>query len=111
MQTPYEILDLAVDANDSEIKQAYLQQVKKNPPDRDQQMFQKIHAAYTAIQDHKCRVSHDLFTLPKADFNKIIDQVLQTEQSNELDAESLKNILSISIDDTDLLNAMTIPEK
>ena len=55
MQTPYEILGVVVDANDADIKQAYLQQVKNNPPDRDQEKFQLIHDAYTSIKDHKNR--------------------------------------------------------
>ena len=84
MQTPYEILDVAVDASDDEIKQAYLQQVKNNPPDRDQEKFQLIHDAYTAIKDHKSRVSYDLFTLPSTNFNVLLDQALHTEKALEL---------------------------
>ncbi|MBT4146331.1 MAG: J domain-containing protein, partial [Gammaproteobacteria bacterium] len=51
MQTPYEILGVETDARDDEIKQAYLQQVKNNPPDRNQQQFQIIHGAYSSIKD------------------------------------------------------------
>ncbi len=111
MQTPYQILDVAFDARDDEIKQAYLQQVKNNPPDRDQHKFQIIHDAYTAIKDHKSRVSYDLFTLPVADFNAVLDKALQTEQAATVNSESLNKLLSISIDDASLLNAFASPEK
>jgi len=111
MQTPYEILGVGIDASDAEIKQAYLQQVKNNPPDHNQPQFQLIHDAYSAIRDHKSRVSYDLFTLPRTDFNNLIDVALQTEQTPTPDWESLKKILSITVDDASLLNALVSPEK
>ena len=111
MQTPYEVLDVAVDVSDDDIKQAYLQQVKNNPPDRDQEKFQLIHDAYTAIKDHKSRISYDLFTLPSANFNTLLDQALHTEQDIVLNTESFKKILSVSVDETSLLNAIATPEK
>ena len=111
MQTPYEILDVVVDASNDEIKQAYLQQVKNNPPDRDQEKFQLIHDAYTSIKDHKSRISYELFTLPTADFDALLDQALHTDQALALNSESFKKILNISIDETSLLNAIATPEK
>ena len=51
MKTPYEILEVAEQASDSEIKQAYLQKVKLNPPDRDHEKFQQIHSAYETIKN------------------------------------------------------------
>ena len=107
MQTPYEILGVGIDAIDEEIKQAYLQQVKHNPPDREQQQFQIIHDAYTSIKDAKSRISHDLFTLPSANFNTVLDQALKTEQAAIINAESLKKLLAIDIDDASLLNVFT----
>ena len=111
MQTPYEILDVVVDASNDEIKQAYLQQVKNNPPDRDQEKFQLIHDAYTSIKDHKSRISYEIFTLPTADFDALLDQALHTDQALALNSESFKKILNSSIDETSLLNAIATPEK
>ena len=111
MQTPYEILGVANDTSDNDVKQAYLQQVRNNPPDRNQDQFQRIHDAYISIKDHKSRVSHALFTPPIANFNRLLEQIMHTEQSVTLSAESFKKILSISVDDTGLLNSFTRPEK
>ncbi|RLA23807.1 MAG: molecular chaperone DnaJ [Gammaproteobacteria bacterium] len=111
MQTPYEILGLEADANDDEIKQAYLQQVKNNPPDRNQEKFQLIHDAYRSIEDHKSRLKYDLFTIPVANFNTVIDQALHTEQPVALNFQSFKQILTVSIDDANLLSAIAEPEK
>ncbi len=111
MQTPYELLNVADAADDGDIKQAYLQQVKKSPPDRDPEKFQKIHDAYTAIKDHKSRLKFELFTLPSANFSALLDQALQTEHALGLNVTSVKKILSASIDETILLNTIANPEK
>jgi len=111
MNTAYEILDVATTANDVEIKQAYLRQVKNNPPDRDQEKFQLIHGAYSAIKDHKSRVNHALFMLPNANFDVLIEQILQTEQPANLSAEYFNQLLSASIDDATLLNATATLKK
>ena len=105
MQTPYEILAIGIKANDIEIKKAYLQQVKNNPPDRDNEKFQLIHNAYDLIKDEISRLNYELFTLPEANFDNIIDAVLRTEQQSTLDSESLKKMLIASVDDS-LLNTL-----
>ncbi|SMG62672.1 protein containing Heat shock protein DnaJ, N-terminal domain [methanotrophic bacterial endosymbiont of Bathymodiolus sp.] len=110
MQTPYEILGVETDARDDEIKQAYLQQVKNNPPDRNQQQFQIIHGAYSSIKDHKSRVSYDLFTLPTVNFNAVLNIALKTEQTGTVNAESLSKLLAIDIDDASLLKVFPSPE-
>ena len=102
MPTPYEILDVLVDAGDDQIKQAYLRKVKDNPPDRDPDRFQEINTAYTAIKDIKSRTQLELFTLPHADFDHVIDQMLKTAPTEMPNAEQFKELLSVSTDDTSL---------
>ena len=111
MKTPYEILNIGMDANDKKIKQAYLQQVKKNPPDRDQEKFQLIHSAYNAIKDEKSRISHDLFTLPNTNFKSLVNIALQPKQAVSIDTTILKKILSVSIDIPTLLNTLARAQK
>jgi len=111
MKTPYEILDVAVEASDVEIKQAYLRQVKNNPPDHEQEQFQLIHKAYTSIKDNKSRLSHALFTLPTADFNELLDHALNTEHTIELNPQKFNQLLDASIDESIFLNFITSPEK
>lgn len=111
MQTPYEILGVITDANDAEIKQAYLQQVKQNPPDRNQDKFQRIHEAYNAIKDHTSRLKYELFTLPSTDFNAVIDRALSSDKLPVVDAQAFAQVLQASMDDTSLLNSFTQPEK
>ena len=111
MKTPYEILDVAIEASDAEIKQAYLRQVKINPPDHEQQKFQLIHKAYTSIKDNKSRMSYALFTLPIANFDELIDQALNTEHTIELKPKQFNQLLSASIDESIFLDFNTSPEK
>jgi DnaJ-class molecular chaperone len=111
MKTPYEILEVASDANDVEIKQAYLQQVKNNPPDRDQEQFQLIHNAYESIKDNKSRISHALFDNPSVDFEELIDQALDVEQTVQISPEQFNQLLHAGIDDTTIQNAIPNPQK
>lgn len=106
MKTPYEILNVAADAGDAEIKQAYLHKVKDNPPDRDREQFQSIHSAYEAIKDHKSRVSHALFTAPEADFEALLDQAFAVAQPPRIGPEQFNGLLHAGIDDQTLLNAL-----
>ena len=111
MKTPYEILSVATDASDIEIKQAYLQKVKDNPPDHDQEQFQLIHHAYTSIKDNKSRISYELFTLPTANFEQLIDQALETGQSVRFNAAHFNALLSASIDESTIQNTLAHLEK
>ena len=111
MKTPYEILGVAPDATDVEIKQAYLQQVKNNPPDRDQELFQLIHSAYESIKDDKSRISYALFDNPSVDFEELIDQALVTEKTVQISPEQFNELLHAGIDDTTIQNAIPNPQK
>ncbi|MDD5579918.1 MAG: DnaJ domain-containing protein [Methylobacter sp.] len=106
MKTPYELLGVAADAADAEIKQAYLQKVKDNPPDRDQEQFQLIHNAYTSIKDSKSRMSYALFNVPIADFEELLDQALATAQALQIKPEHFNKLLHAGIDDATLVNAL-----
>ncbi len=48
---PFQVLGVAQDATESEIRTRYLDLVKKFPPDRDPDQFRKIQAAYEAARD------------------------------------------------------------
>lgn len=82
MTTPYQILGVSEHANDAEIKQAYLNLVKENPPDRDQERFQQIQHAYETIKDSDSRINYELFHFPETDFNALLDRAFQ--QKTEL---------------------------
>jgi DnaJ-class molecular chaperone len=99
MKSPYEILEVAGQASDTEIKQAYLQKVKLNPPDRDHEKFQQIHSAYETIKDVTSREKYALFNFPEADFNALLDQAFIATQPALINAAIFDKLLQASIDD------------
>jgi len=108
MQTPYQLLNVTPESTDVEIKHAYLQQVKNNPPDRDQEKFQEIHTAYSAIKDYKSRLSYTLFNLPTANFNELIEPALQTKSTQAMTSEQFKQLVELSVDEQTLINYMAM---
>lgn len=61
MKTPYEILEVTEDADDSLIKKAYLGMVRRYPPERFPDDFQRIYRAYELIKTEQDRLSYRLF--------------------------------------------------
>jgi curved DNA-binding protein CbpA len=105
MKTPYKILEVTEQATDSEIKQAYLQKVKLNPPDRNHEKFQQIHAAYETIKNATSREKYALFNYPEADFDALLDQAFISVQASIMNADYFDKLLHVSIDDKTFLIA------
>lgn len=61
MKTPYEILEVAVDVDDATLKKAYLTMVRRYPPERFPDDFQRIYQAYELIKTAEDRLSYRLF--------------------------------------------------
>ncbi|WP_022949810.1 J domain-containing protein [Methylohalobius crimeensis] len=62
--SPFEILDVSPDADDTAIRRAYLAGVKTYPPERAPQRFQTIRHAYEKIRDRRARIEYALFHCP-----------------------------------------------
>jgi len=103
MKSPYEILEVAGQASDNEIKQAYLQKVKLNPPDRDHEKFQQIHSAYETIRNAASREKYALFNYPEADFNALLEQAFSATQPSILSADHFDKLLHASLDEKTFL--------
>ncbi|SLM33205.1 hypothetical protein MTBBW1_950003 [Desulfamplus magnetovallimortis] len=56
------VLNIPLDASDEQIRKRYLELVKKYPPEREPQQFQKINSAYEEIKDQRSRVKSRLFS-------------------------------------------------
>lgn len=61
-QNAYAILNLRKGATDQEIKQAYVEQVKRYDPEKHTEHFMKIQKAYEKLRDPKARAREDLLT-------------------------------------------------
>jgi curved DNA-binding protein CbpA len=62
---PYDILGLDRTANATQIKQAYFEQVRAHPPEREAQVFKRIRAAYERLRDPEQRTETDMLLLDK----------------------------------------------
>lgn len=52
---PRDVLGVGLEANDEEIRSAYLRKVKENPPDRCPAEFERIRDAYEMLRDPRAR--------------------------------------------------------
>ncbi|PIE72616.1 MAG: hypothetical protein CSA20_07170 [Deltaproteobacteria bacterium] len=75
MKTPYEVLEVTAHADDEEIRRAYLDLVRRYPPEKEAEKFQQVYAAYDLISDERKRIAYKLFhcQLPaKADIAELL---------------------------------------
>jgi curved DNA-binding protein CbpA len=63
LSDPYEVMGLAAGASEAEIRQRYLELVRKFPPDRAPERFAAVHAAYASLRDPALRLHAQLFSI------------------------------------------------
>ncbi len=61
MLTYYLVLGLSLDASDEDIRNSYLQLVKKHTPEKDPAKFRQITEAYESVKDERQRVKGKIF--------------------------------------------------
>lgn len=111
MKTPYQILVVTAGADDSEIRQAYLQKVRDNPPDADQEKFREIQAAYESIKDHRSRIRYELFHEQSVDFDALLEQALSTDQLLKITHDQFIDLLHAGVEAIELESITIEPEK
>lgn len=75
----YAILNVRKDANEEEIKRAYIQLVKKFDPEQHVEQFMVIKDAYERLRDPKRRAQEDLFTFNPTEGEFMFNADEQTE--------------------------------
>ena len=78
----FERLNVPKTADDTVILNAYLQQLRDCPPEKDPQQFEKIRAAYEAIQDERKRIHYELFGVEEVDILDIVQALIGTRTTN-----------------------------
>jgi tetratricopeptide (TPR) repeat protein len=66
--TAYQILEINKEANDEDVKKAYVKLVRQHPPDIDPEAFIKVRKAYENLKNPAKRAKEDLFT-----FNPVLN--------------------------------------
>lgn len=75
---PREILGVAQNAGDAEIRAAYLRKVSENPPDRSPADFERIRDAYEILRDPRRRA---LYTFLSVDPEAPLVSLLPSDNS------------------------------
>lgn len=58
---PFDIMGVSPDADDKAIRNAYLEAVKRYPPERCPEQFSAVNEAYQKIKDEESRLRYILF--------------------------------------------------
>ena len=70
---PWEILGVSTEADDEEIRAAYLRKVRQFPPDRAAEQFEQIRDAYAALRDPRRRCQQMILSAdPAADLISLL---------------------------------------
>ncbi len=78
MDDPIEVLGVATDAGEEEIRRRYLELVRQFPPDRDPERFARIRHAYDQLRDPVARLQQKLFSVRS---NETLDPVIRDVKS------------------------------
>ena len=93
---PYLILGVSPEANDSEIRRAYLERVRQFPPEQAPERFQAVSHAYESIRDEPSRLNYLLFDRQadaESPFNALKKFCAIAPLPKPLEFEALKNYL------------------
>ena len=77
MNDPWLLLGVPRDADDETIRRAWLDAVRRHPPERDPARFQAIRAAFERIDTRRHRLAHTLFELEPPDLDTLIGLALR----------------------------------
>lgn len=71
---PEQVLGVAPDASEAEVRAAYLRKVAEHPPDRAPDEFERVRDAYAALSDPARRSERLLAATPGVSFVSLLDQ-------------------------------------
>ncbi len=81
MLTYYLTLGLSLDASDEDIRNSYIQLVKKYTPEKNPERFRQITTAYEAIKDKRSRIEAKIFgALKSPDYKDALLSLLRNRE-------------------------------
>lgn len=93
MSDPYLVLGVSEDADDTAIHAAYLQGIKRWPPDRDPVRFEALRAAYEAVRTRRDRLAQPLFDASPPTIGEILDKAAPAGEPRRPDAAQFAALL------------------
>lgn len=95
MKTPFEILDIPEDSEDTAVKKAYLQMVRRYPPEHCPADFQRIRASYELIRTQKDRLRYSLFDTTLPGVKELVSDIRASRQGKRPDIEMLRKLMTV----------------
>ncbi|MCG6862324.1 MAG: molecular chaperone DnaJ [Chromatiaceae bacterium] len=86
MSDPYLILGLGEDADDKAVETAYLQGIKRFPPERDAQRFETLRWAYETLRTQRDRLGYELFDTSPPEVADFLDRAAPIGEHGRPDA-------------------------
>lgn len=74
MSDPYLILGLTEDADAAAVEAAYLEGIKRFPPERDAHRFEALRRAYETLRTHRDRLAYELFDITPPEPTDLLDK-------------------------------------
>jgi curved DNA-binding protein CbpA len=93
---PYDTLGVSPEADDGTVRSAYLEAIKRFPPERYPERFTAISEAYQALKDEKSRMHYELFEMKPgvaSPGEAMLSHFAWSERRTPPDFESLKRKL------------------
>jgi len=93
MRDPYLILGVGEDADDAAVETAYLQGIKRCPPERDAERFGALRQAYELLRTRRRRVNFAMYHGEPPDPADILDKAAPIGPPRPPDAATIGALL------------------
>ncbi|MHB8301764.1 MAG: J domain-containing protein [Acidobacteriaceae bacterium] len=78
---PHVVLGVGLEADDEQIRAAYLGKLKEFPPDRSPVEFERVRDAYELLRDRRRRTHYKLFSCdPETPLESLLDGIGKAER-------------------------------
>lgn len=93
MNDPYLTLGIDQDADDAAVEAAYLEGIKRYPPDRDARRFEALRRAYETLRTRRDRLAYELFDTTPPDLQDLLDRAAPLGAPGRPDPELIAALL------------------
>lgn len=94
MSDPYRILGLPADADDAAVEAAYLECVKRSPPEADPRRFEVVREAYDKLKTKRLRLAYVLFDATPPTVEDVLERATPRRAPERPDAALFKALLT-----------------
>ncbi len=93
MSDPYLTLGLGEDADDAAVEAAYLEGIKRFPPERDAHRFETLRRAYETLRTQRGRLAYELFNTSPPEAADLLDRAAPIDASRRPEPELFAALL------------------